>query len=319
MRGTLRCNEPKRWRRVAVSSFQLYLDHRGRSYPRPLFNFQGPDYTRGLFYFADGKAIGTEGLLQLKAYVAALADGHDWDGAAKPSLLNFDERLAWVEDMHRLRAISDAVLLGEYPTLPANLKDEVQFIAATHELVRADRVGPNFITHLPVSFDATCSGLQHLCAMTRSKDGRYANLAASQVREDFYERVADRANEILVERWVVEYNSDDEPDKKRKPKRRRDDEVVDLACWLRHNVDGRVSLQQVVAELAGYGCCYPNGKPYSARSVAAMLGEHRPRSETFPTQAEAERFAATVDLFGAGYIDVVITRDFTKRPTVSFF
>ncbi len=309
----------------------LYLDHRGRNCGRPLFNFHGPDYVRGLFYLANGKAIGTEGLLQLRACVAGLADGHDWDGDPKPSRLNFDGRLAWVErNMHRFRAIGDAVARGEYPELPANLKDPVQFIAAVYELVRADRVGPDFITHLPLSFDATCSGLQHLCTMMRSKDARYANISASQVREDFYERVADRANEILVDRWVVEFNGEDEPDKKRKPKRDKkrkpkrrrypkpDDEVIDLARWLRHNVDGLVPLQQVAAELASYGCCYPNGKPYSARSVAAMLGEYRPRWKTFSTKAEADRFAETVDLFGAGYIDVVITRDFTKRPSVSF-
>jgi hypothetical protein len=42
---------------------------------------------------------------------------------------------------------------GEYPDLPAKLKKPVSFIAACHELARADQIGPDFITHLPMSFD----------------------------------------------------------------------------------------------------------------------------------------------------------------------
>jgi len=35
--------------------------------------------------------------------------------------------------------------------LPAKLKKLVSFIAACHELARADQIGPDFITHLPMS------------------------------------------------------------------------------------------------------------------------------------------------------------------------
>ena len=75
-------------------------------YGRSLFNFQGPDFVRGLFYFADGRRIGAEGLRQLKYHVAGLADGHDWDGAAKPSRLLLEEREAWCDsNMARISAL----------------------------------------------------------------------------------------------------------------------------------------------------------------------------------------------------------------------
>ena len=80
-------------------------------------------------------------------------------------------------------------------------KDEpIQFIAACVELVRAWD-NPEYETRLPLTFDASCSGLQHLCAMTRDEEGgRNVNLNSSeetddfnvayQVADDFYRRVA---------------------------------------------------------------------------------------------------------------------------------
>jgi hypothetical protein len=55
--------------------------------------------------------------------------------------------------------------------LPAKLKKPVWFIAACHELARADQIGPDFITHLPMSFDAKSAGPRcavHLVCFGRS-------------------------------------------------------------------------------------------------------------------------------------------------------
>jgi hypothetical protein len=49
-------------------------------------------------------------------------------------------------------------------------------------------------------------------------------------------------------------------------------EMVELARWLHHNIDGRpYSLREVVAELAGHGYVTPSGKHYSVSAVASML------------------------------------------------
>jgi hypothetical protein len=58
----------------------------------------------------------------------------------------------------------------------------------------------------------------------------------------------------------------------RKSYAERDPELVDLARWLHHNVDGRpYSLREVAAELAGYGYVTPSGKPYSASAISSMV------------------------------------------------
>jgi hypothetical protein len=58
----------------------------------------------------------------------------------------------------------------------------------------------------------------------------------------------------------------------RKSYAERDPELVDLARWLHHNVNGRpYSLREVAAELAGHGYVTQSGKHYSASAVASML------------------------------------------------
>jgi DNA invertase Pin-like site-specific DNA recombinase len=60
----------------------------------------------------------------------------------------------------------------------------------------------------------------------------------------------------------------------RKSYAERDAEMVDLARWLRRNVDGRpYSLRHVAAELAEYGHVTPSGRQYSAAAVGSMLGD----------------------------------------------
>ena len=68
----------------------LNIDFRGRIYPIPHFNFTRDDRVRGLFLFADGKPIGEEGLLWLKAHVAARADGVAWSDHTGPRLSELD-------------------------------------------------------------------------------------------------------------------------------------------------------------------------------------------------------------------------------------
>ena len=132
----------------------LCLDFGSWIYGRALFNFQGPDFVRDLFYFADGRRIGAEGLRQLKistpsqrwlGVVAGLADGHDWDGAAKPSRLLLEEREAWCDsNMARIRALSAAMTRGEYPDLPAKLKKPVPHVTSWPAPTRLVRLHHSF-------------------------------------------------------------------------------------------------------------------------------------------------------------------------------
>lgn len=184
---------------VAAGRFwlPLWLDFRGRVYAVSHFNFQREDHVRGLFLFADGEPIGEEGLRWLKCHVAKRANGNTWSDVKRPGDLGFEDRIAWTDaNLEILRGIGEAVLHGD-ATLPSESpKDRCQFLAACVELVQALDVGPDFRTRLPLTFDGCCSGLQHLCAMTRAEEGRYVNLTANEKRDYFYTRVASRVWEV---------------------------------------------------------------------------------------------------------------------------
>ena len=172
-----------------------YLDFRGRAYPYPHFSHHREDHIRALFVFANGERIGEDGTRWLKSHIAGKADGCAWSDDKKPSRLNFEKRLAWFErQKDRLRTIGKAVFEG-MPLAPDDLppkgEDRLQFAAACCELYQALEVGPDFISLLPITFDGSVSGLQHLAAMTRSEvEGGYVNLTPSEDGDDFHLRVA---------------------------------------------------------------------------------------------------------------------------------
>ena len=65
-------------------------------------------------------------------------------------------------------------------------------MAACIELAAAWHAGPSYITHLPISFDGSCSGVQHLAMMMRDEDvGRLVNLTASDEPQDIYQVITD--------------------------------------------------------------------------------------------------------------------------------
>jgi DNA-directed RNA polymerase len=163
----------------------MHLDFRGRVIAIPHFHFGREDRIRALFLFADGQPIGVEGLKWLKAHVAARADGNTWSRVKKPSQLSREQRIAWVDEKENrevLHKVGEAVLRGDDPktiewALPSEDDERYQFIAACAELVQASDTGPKFKTRLPLIFDCTNSGLQHLAAMRRDRiEGRWVNI-----------------------------------------------------------------------------------------------------------------------------------------------
>lgn len=160
------------------------LDWRGRVYALPHFCFSREDYVRSLFLFSDGEPIGEEGLYWLKVHVANCGD---FDKISKRS---FDERVAWVN--RSIGWIKTIVSDPLYYQAWTGADTPFLFLAACLELVAAlDEGASTFVTRLPVSFDGSCSGLQHLCAMTRAAEGEYVNLTPSEAPQDVYQRVAD--------------------------------------------------------------------------------------------------------------------------------
>lgn len=177
------------------------IDWRGRVYPMTQFNFQRGDYVRALFKFADvTEPIGEEGLYWLKVHTANCGD---FDKVSKK---DFAERVKWVDDnleLIRHCAVKDWDWRG--PLHEKSLAFWTQadkpflFLAACIDLIAAIDCGPDYISGLPLSWDGSCSGLQHLCAMTRAEEGRFVNLTDNASPEDVYLTVAHRALISIVD------------------------------------------------------------------------------------------------------------------------
>ena len=166
------------------------LDSRGRAYPKPGgLNPQGPDYIKGLLKFSEGRPLGPTGIKWL-----GLHGANSW-GADK---LLMDERFAWAKDHLELaRAVRD----DPQGCLEwAKADQPVQFLAWCLEWANAhDLADPSeFLSHLHVDLDATCSGLQHFSAMLRDEVGGFhVNMTRTAERQDVYGAVASEAEASL--------------------------------------------------------------------------------------------------------------------------
>jgi DNA-directed RNA polymerase len=161
----------------------MNLDYRGRLYGIPSFNFQRQDYVRGLFQFAAGRTCDQRALYWLKVHVA---NSGDFDKISKRP---YDERVEWVDG-----SIGAILAIARNPMKQVALWSEADnpflFVASCMALVDAMAGEP---VHIPVSFDGSCSGLQHLCAMTKSTEGSLVNLVPLPEPQDVYQTVADKA------------------------------------------------------------------------------------------------------------------------------
>jgi DNA-directed RNA polymerase len=140
-------------------------DFRGRVYSLQHLNFARADHVRSLFRFANGLRLGGD-TRWLEIHCANCA-GYD-----KKSR---EDRIEWIarrrqdiEDIERdPEGTFDKKVLGGKGWQEA--KEPFQFVAACRELVGAWKDPANFVTTLPIGFDGSCNGLQHLALLIRDK------------------------------------------------------------------------------------------------------------------------------------------------------
>lgn len=160
----------------------MNMDFRGRVYNITQFNYQREDRVRALFQFRDGAPIGEEGLRWLKIHVATVGSFDRIDKAP------FAARAAWTDAyLEKIEEVAACPLKELWWT---QAKKPWLFLAAVFELISAMETGPSYVAHLPVAFDGSCSGLQHLCAMTRAPEGHLVNLTPQASPADIYTSVA---------------------------------------------------------------------------------------------------------------------------------
>lgn len=172
--------------------FPHNLDFRGRVYAVTTLCPQGTDHTKALLQFAEGKALGERGIMWLAIHGANLA------GVDKVS---YQDRVTWVEDNTPmiLACAADPFTNRQW----ADMDSPWQFLAFCHEWTGVMTEGENYVSHLPVAMDGSCSGIQHFSAMLRdSKGGAAVNLTPQAKPADVYNQVADAVNEKLREAMV---------------------------------------------------------------------------------------------------------------------
>lgn len=171
--------------------FPYQLDFRGRIYAVPYLNPQGPDYQKALIEFAEGKPLGPEGWKWLAIHGANLA-GYD-----KVSL---EDRVNWVLDNEDEILACAADPFGNRGWCTeiggVEIDNPWQFLAFCYEWNGFTTEGEEWVSHIPVAMDGSCSGIQHFSAMLRDEVGGAAvNLVPASLPADVYALVADRVVE----------------------------------------------------------------------------------------------------------------------------
>lgn len=170
--------------------FPYDLDSRGRAYPKPAFlNPQGPDYVKALLEFSGEKPINAgDGSLYYLTIAIANAWGQD--------KLPLDERAGWVEENQEMLFSVAEDPYGDLRWLQAD--EPFMALRGAMEFLGYAEYGDGYLSHMPVHFDATCSGLQHFSALLKDAEGGfYVNLTGSEGRQDIYAEVARKATETL--------------------------------------------------------------------------------------------------------------------------
>ena len=186
--------EANRFKDYDAIYFAYFCDFRGRIYPKASnLQPQGTDYVKSLLEFAEGKPI-TENTYKYFAMQGANSFGHGLD---KKTL---KEKCDWVFS-NRARIIKTANNPYDLGGLWHEAdEDPWLFLAFCFEYKGYIEQGGNnvFLSHLPIAFDGSCNGLQHLSAMLLDEVGGEAvNLTSKPSKQDIYDTVKVKAIKLL--------------------------------------------------------------------------------------------------------------------------
>jgi hypothetical protein len=164
-----------------------HIDFRGRLNSDQGFNYARGDSIRSLYRFEDPAELGNDGFRWL------LINAANCYGLDKVS---FDERVAWAKefcDEIERSVESPRSMLGWW----SKADKPFAFLAACREIMLAED-NPRFLTRLPIGFDHTASGIQHLALIgLDAKAAGLVNLVDCAAPHDIYAALATRAVELF--------------------------------------------------------------------------------------------------------------------------
>jgi DNA-directed RNA polymerase len=164
------------------------FDYRGRLYPvSTVLSPQGIDFEKALLYFAEEGPVNEEWL----AFQVATTYGLDKATMA--------ERITWARENIELVSV-----IAQDPTETLHLWEAAEepwsFLAACSEYYTCCIAKTKNTSGLPCGIDATCSGLQHLSAMTLDRTAAaLVNVVPAEAVQDGYKAVAEAAKKHIPE------------------------------------------------------------------------------------------------------------------------
>jgi DNA-directed RNA polymerase len=164
--------------------FPQKMDFRGRVYSVPMFlNPQGNDISKGLLHFSKGKPLGTGTGVGWLAIQGANSWGED--------KVTLEDRIEWVHaNEERIKQVAKDPLSDFWWT---EADSPLCFLAFCFEWGGYCEQGTDFVSHLPIALDGSCSGIQHFSAALRDEVGGAAvNLTKGEKPSDVYQEVADK-------------------------------------------------------------------------------------------------------------------------------
>lgn len=185
--------EAKRFADYDSIYFAYFADFRGRLYPRASnLHPQGTDYVKALLHFTEGKKLDSEDAIKYFCMHGANTFGHGLD---KKTL---NEKLKWVDDNHH-KILKSAENPYDLKSLWHEADEEPWlFLAFCFEYAEMNKLGKDFVSHLPIAFDGSCNGLQHLSAMLLDEVGGEAvNLTSKPSKQDIYDVVRVKTETLL--------------------------------------------------------------------------------------------------------------------------
>jgi hypothetical protein len=177
-------------------------DRRGRIYALQHLNFAREDHVRSLFKFANGMRLVDGDTYWLEVHCA------NCEGStAKESRA---DRIKWVAE-HR-QDIKDIARdpVGTFDKWKdVDSHSPFAFVAACRELAAAWEDPENFETHLPIGFDGSANGLQHLALLMRDLvSAEMVNLLRSEVDGVVDDKPSD-AYKALIAKAIQLIDADD--------------------------------------------------------------------------------------------------------------
>jgi hypothetical protein len=215
-----------RW--VCNGNGAVYLDYgcdrRGRVYSEQQLNYAREDHVRAMFEFERDEPLGDDGLSWLEIHLA------NCEGSTEKE--TWSERQLWVKK-HTDRILEIAAdpegtfdLCGSLPGW-RDADKPFAFVAACIEFSRGRKDPQGFMTRLPIGFDGTCNGIQHLAMLSRDeKAGRLVNLIDTDAPKDIYK---------VVTNYIMQMLEDEDPRPRSDNKK-----INDAWCyeWWRERLSG---------------------------------------------------------------------------------